>query len=62
MFTASRRQFSRPRLNLCVVPIVERTFDLQLFIPQKRGLKQSRLLTVRSSLGYMANVDIDGNH
>jgi hypothetical protein len=38
----------------------ERTPDLRLFIPQKRGLKQSRLLTVTSSPGYMANIDSYG--
>jgi hypothetical protein len=39
---------------------VERTLNSWLFIPQKRGATQSRLQTARSSLGYMANVDVDG--
>jgi hypothetical protein len=39
---------------------VERTLGLSLFIPQKRGLRQSRELIVRQSQGYMANVDVDG--
>jgi hypothetical protein len=36
---------------------MQATLDCWLFIPQKRLSKQSQLLTVGSSLGYMANVE-----